>query len=341
MTQLITPTTSDEPIWSVWMSAFHAPALAIADGLGLFAALRDAPATAHELATALGIERRAAETIAGLMAGLGFLAQAVGQFHLTDTARHYLLPDSPFYWGPMLRRIRDNPLDCRRLIESLRRGTADADARVTGMWEVPQPPREALRAFTHAMHAHSFALAMRVVPALGLGEASRLLDVAGGSGSFAIAAAYHHPGLHATVLDLPAVCEVAAAYVAEHAVADRIAMCPSDMFVDAWPRGFDRVLLSDIFHDWDDARCRWLAARAHESLVEGGELVIHEMVLSDAKDGPLLALSYSMVMLFVARGRQRSVAEISDILISAGFRDVRVTLTSGGYAAIRGVKAAG
>ena len=32
------------------------------------------------------------------------------------------------------------------------------------------------------------------------------------------------------------------------------------------PRGLERVFFSDIFHDWDDERCTWLARRAAESL---------------------------------------------------------------------------
>src|SRR5690242_14891369 len=175
-------TCSDAPIWNIFLSAFHVPALVIADELGVFAALDEAPASAVELAPRLDIELRAVETVLGLMGALGLLMQARGRFHLTDLSRAYLLPSSPYYWGGMLRRIRDNPLDCARLLDSLRRGKAAAEARMTGTWEAAEPPAAALVAFTHAMHAHSFALAMRILPTLGLSGVERLLDVGGGSG---------------------------------------------------------------------------------------------------------------------------------------------------------------
>jgi acetylserotonin N-methyltransferase len=333
---LAPPTCSDDPIWTAWLWAFLAPSLAIADDLGLVAALHAQPASAPELAARLGIELRATEAITGALAALGLLELREGQLHLTDPGRTYLLPGHPYYWGPLLRRVRDIPLDCRRLLESLRRGTAAAEARVITMWEAAPP--EAIVAFTHAMHAHSFSLAMRTVPTYGLAAARRLLDVGGGSGSYSIAATLHQPALQCVVLDLPVVCGVTREYAEQFGVADRIELAPGDMFVDPWPEGCDRVFFSDIFHDWDDERCLHLAARAYAALPTGGSILVHEMLLSDTKDGPLAAAAYSMVMLFVAQGRQRSAREIGKILASAGFAGVTETRTAGGYALLSGTK---
>ena len=334
------PSCSDGPIWNVWLAAFHAPSLAVADELGVFSALRDRALTADELASALDIELRAAEAMLGLMAALGFLVQADSRFHLTEVSRDYLLPDSPYYWGGFLQRIRNIPLECNKLIAGLRRGTAARGARVSGeLWRAPLPPPEAIRSFTHAMHAHSFSLAIRAVPAFNLGGVTRFLDVAGGSGSYSIAAAHHIPALRSTVLDLPVVCEIVQSYAAKHGVADRIDTIVADMFVDPWPSNMERVFFSDIFHDWDDERCRLLAARAYGALAKGGRIMVHEMLLADTKSGPLAAAAYSMVMVFVAEGRQRSAREISEIITSAGFVDVRVTVTAEGYALIDALKA--
>ena len=41
MATLAPPSSSDEPIWNAWLSAFHAPALAIARGSRLSPAYRD------------------------------------------------------------------------------------------------------------------------------------------------------------------------------------------------------------------------------------------------------------------------------------------------------------
>jgi hypothetical protein len=109
---------------------------------------------------------------------------------------------------------------------------------------------------------------------------------------------------------------------------------PIDMFDEPWPSGFECVLFSDIFHDWDDDGCRLLAARAYDALAPGGQVLVHEMLVSDTKDGPLAAVGYSMVMLFVTEGRQRTARETIDVLTSAGFVQPRITMTSNGYSVI-------
>src|SRR5690606_34388537 len=149
------PTVDDSPIWRVWLSAFHAPCMVIADELGIFRELRDEGATAAELAQRVSIELRAMETILALLRSLELLVHADGRFHLAEVSRHCLLPESPYYWGGFLKRIRDTPTDVRVLLGSLRSGTAAADGRVARHWEAASPPPEFLRDFTHAMHAHS------------------------------------------------------------------------------------------------------------------------------------------------------------------------------------------
>jgi cyclopropane fatty-acyl-phospholipid synthase-like methyltransferase len=332
------PASSDGPIWDVWLSAFHAPTLAVADELGLFAALTT-PASAAELARQLSIEERATESILAVLATLGFTARLGDRFQLTDVARTYLLPDSPFYWGAFLERIRTFPIECKKLVGALRAGAAASAARVSGeLWRAPQPPAAALVSFTRGMHAHSFALAMRAVPSFRLAPQTRMLDVAGGSGSYSIAAALHDASMHCTLLDLPVVCDVAREYIASSGVGDRVETRPGDMFAEAWPTGFDRIFMSDIFHDWDDERCRDLAARASAALPSGGQFLVHEMVLNEAKDGPRNAAAYSMVMVFVAEGRQRSTSELFELLSAVGFRDLRANATLEGYALVAGTK---
>lgn len=333
------PTCSDGPIWNVWLSAFHAPALAIADELGVFAALRDHALSSELLATTLSIDQRAAEAMLGLMTALGFLAQVDGAFILTEVAREYLLPESPYYWGGYLRRIRDVPLDCKKLAAALRRGSETQTQRVSSeLWRKAAPPPEALVSFTHAMHAHSFGLAMRIAPVLPLDGVTRLLDVGGGSGSYSIAAMLRHPDLRCTELDLPVVCEVARDYARNMRVGDRFSIVGADMFAGAWPGGQQRVLFSDVFHDWDDDRCRQLCASAFEALASGGRVLVHEMILEDTKTGPLAAVSYSMVMAFVTEGRQRTARELFALLTGVGFVRPRLTMTAEGYALVEADK---
>lgn len=336
MSPLAPPPVDDAPMWSAWMAMFHAPTLAVADELHLFEALSAQPLTAAQLADALALEPRAAEALTGLLASLGFLTLEDERFALAAAARAYLLPASPYYWGGLLRRIRDIPVSCEKLLASLRGGPAAAQARLTAMWEAPTPPPQALVSFTHAMHAHSFSLAMRTITGFGL--AGSMLDVGGGSGAYSIAAALHDPALRCTVLELAAVCPIAASYAAQHGVGDRVHTVAADMLAAPWPTGHDAILLADILHDWDDARCADLAKRAFAALAPGGRVLLHEMLLDEDKVGPATATSYSMLMVYVTQGRQRSGGELRALLAGAGFEAIRILPTANGYSLVEGIR---
>jgi hypothetical protein len=326
----------DSAIRNIWLAAVHLPALSIADALGLFGALADSPATRDELAVRMNVAPRAADILATLMASLGILLHADGKFHLTEVARECLLPSGSYYWGPFLARTREAPLDANRLLGQLRAG--GDDGRVAPVWDARVPNAEKLRAFTAAMHCQSLPLAIRAVPHLGLDNATHMLDVAGGSGSFCVAAMLRHPDLRCTLMDLAPVCEVARENAVQYGVHDRMQFAATDMFGEHWPPGCDVAFFNDIFHDWDDERCTALAESAHTALEPGGRVVVHEMLLADLKNGPLQAATYSMVMLFATPGRQRNAGELIGILRRANFEHVTVTPTVTGYAAVIGHK---
>lgn len=84
---LAPPTVDDSRVWDVWLSAWHRPALTVADEVGLFALLERSPLAAGEVAAALALSERGALALLGLLAALGFLAQHGGRFTLTPFAR--------------------------------------------------------------------------------------------------------------------------------------------------------------------------------------------------------------------------------------------------------------
>jgi acetylserotonin N-methyltransferase len=168
---------------------------------------------------------------------------------------------------------------------------------------------------------------------------SRLLDVGGGSGCFSIAIAQELQSVRCTVLELPAVCDVARGYIADGGVADRVDTMSIDMFRDAWPRGYDGMLFSNIFHDWNAATNRFLARRAYDALERGGRIFLHEQLLAEDGSGPVTTAAFSMLMLFGTHGRQYTFSELEQILSSAGFVDIDSRATYGYYSVVSGRKA--
>lgn len=330
------PTCDDRPIWDLWLSAFHGATLAAADEMGIFPLLARAPLTAEEVSRELELTVRATEALLGLLTSLRLLALLHGRYHLTELSRNYLVPTSPYYWGGFLRRFREVPITSTAIRNALKGGRSETKGAAANLWVAPD--REKLRIFTDAMHSHSFAMAVALATRLDMSGVQRLLDVGGGSGCFCIAFATRHPQLRFTVMDLPIVCEIAQEYITSHSLEDRIDTCGIDMFKSAWPKGYDAVFFNDIFHDWEDALCLELARHSLEILPRGGRILVHEMLLADAKDGPLPAASYSMAMIFSTDGKQRTAAEVAVLLERAGFVKVSVTPSAGYYSLVSGEK---
>lgn len=336
------PVTDDRAIWDIWLTQHHLPAVTVADETGLFAALAGESLDTGAVAKRIEVAERPLGIVLGLLAALGLLVRREGRWGLTATARTYLLPDSEFYWGPLLRSGPDRGRVHEALVAALRPDRAERDpasGRPVENWESGQLGVEQARGIASFMHAHSLPAAIGAARTGRFAGVERLLDVGGGSGCYSIAAARAHPALRATIMELPAMCEVAADYIAEGGVADRVGTLPRDMFREQWPEGHDALFFSNIYHDWNEETCRELSAKAFAALPPGGRIFLHEQLMADTLDGPLTTASFSVLMLIGTRGKQYSLGEFRAILEGAGFAEVRATHSCGHYSLVEAVKA--
>ena len=319
------------------MSFYHFPSLAVADDVGLFTLLESGPMAAEAVATKLSLSPRATEALLGVMTGLEFLALKDGAFEITDVSRRFLLPSSPYYWGPMFRFVRDLPVTRATLKEAL---VKDRPKVYDGkdMWETHEMNPEQAVTFTKAMHARSLHLGVAAAERADFSGVTRILDVAGGSGCFMIPLVQRNPDLKCTVMELKAVSSVARETIAEFKLTDRIDVVVADMFGDPWPAGHDAVFFSNIYHDWDRTRCLHLTKRSFEALPSGGRIYVHEVLLDDDKTGPLVGITDSMHMMFFTEGKQRTRAEFDDLFREAGFVDTQVIPTFAYYSVVSGRK---
>src|SRR5688572_13237848 len=332
------PTPDDRRIWDLWLSGLHQPAIVAADQAGIFTSLAEAPATISELAARLGFDERATSVLVRLLAALRLLIARLGRYHLSAEARTYLLQSSPSYWAPMLS-VSVSEWHRDRLLAKLRQRDSDqaagpegtplasTEGRAADDWAAGRVSLQRAREVAARMHAHSVPAAVGVARHYDFSGVRRVLDVGGGSGCFMAAAAQAHPHLRCTVMELPAMCEVASGYIESGGVADRVETCALDMFRQPWPGGHDALFFSNIWHDWNTRTCQWLAARAFDALPAGGRILLHEMLLDDDGNGPVTAAAFSMLMLLATQGQQFTARELQTVLEAAGFARIEVTPT--------------
>jgi len=344
-----TPAADDSRIWDVFLSGAYHGAVVAADDAGIFAALNDGPATIQELAGQLDLDERATGVLLRLLAAHGLVVFRNDSFDLTLDARLYLLKSSPFYWGPMLHVGVSSWHRDTLMAKLSQKGSADAvgplgtpkisgDGRSIDDWASGSISLERARDVAMRMHSHSLPAAVGAAKHYDFTGIQKILDVGGGSGCFMIAMAQALPHLRCTIMELPAMCEVAKSYIDSGEVSERVDTIAVDMFRQPWPRGYDAVFFSNIWHDWNFRTCRWLAERTYEALPPGGRIMLHEMLLDNTGNGQKTAAAFSMLMLLATQGQQFTSEELRSILEDAGFAGVETTSTHSYYSITTGYK---
>jgi acetylserotonin N-methyltransferase len=318
-------------MWELWLSMYRAPAVTVADQLQIFDNLV-APATEVQLAQRLDLDPRGTRVLLDLLVALGLLARRGALFELTTVASTYLVRASEFYWGPLLALAMVQPLH-DKLIHALT--AKQTPARPSDAWAHGSIAPALAASVSKVMHCHSLPAAVAAAGRGSFDGVRRLLDVGGGSGCFSIALAQRDPDVRCTVMELAAVCDVARGYIAEGGVEDRVDTRAVDMFREDWPTGYDGVLFSNIFHDWNATTNHELARRAFGALVPGGKIFLHEMLLDG--DSPIAA-GFSVQMLLATQGRQYRFAELAEIVTAVGFVQPAARATYGRYSIVTAVK---
>ncbi|MBI5584458.1 MAG: methyltransferase [Deltaproteobacteria bacterium] len=332
------PRSDEHLLWDILMGIRNAQAVFVAHDLKLFAFLAEKPATLEEVSRSLQIAERPAEAILTTCVSFGLLQIEEDRYLLTPFAEDYLLENSPTYFGPYL----DYSIINQELMtfDSLKKAVISNASQVYGGTELYLSHKEEVsraRGFTAMMHSHSIGPASAWPERIDLSGSRIFLDIGGGSGAHSFGAVQRWPGLRGIVFDLPLVSEVTKEYIECYGFQDRIMAQGGDMWTDSFPPA-DVHFYADIFHDFSPRKCLFLSRKSYEGLDPGGRIIIHEMLLNDAKDGPPAVAGYSISMLLWTEGRQFSGSELAEMLAEAGFVDIQVIPTFGYWGLVTGLK---
>ena len=280
--------------------------------LDLFTAIGSG-ATAAQAAATAGTEARATEMLLNALASLELVRKEGAVFHNAPVAARFLTAGSPD--SARMAMLHTARLWHRwsGLTECVRTGTT-----------VPDDERgvDGTEAFIAAMHNNARQRAQQLAQAAAAG-ASRMLDVGGGSGAYAIAFAQANPRLRVEVFDQPAVLAIAQRHIREAGLEERISTRVGDLRADEFGGGYDLVLISAICHMLGVGENRDLLARAFRALAPGGRVAIQDFLLRADKTGPRSGALFSLNMLVNTQGgASYSEDEFTAWLREAGFGEV-------------------
>ena len=341
------PQTDPAPIMEIFRGSYGTELLtAAATHFHVFGKLAGGPKSIADLRGQLGLAERPAVVLLTALRSFGLLVLDREQrLALSPLAREHLVPGGEFDVSHYIGLAARSP-GVQEMIERLttNRPAAQKTAEAGAAYIYRKGMDSAMEKEATARHL-TLALAGRaknVAPVLAervpLSEARLLLDVGGGSGLYSIACLQKNQGLRAIVWDRPEVLKVAQEMAVAHGVTNRLECQPADMFVDPVPEETEVILLSNILHDWDVPECRALVNRCAEALPPRGRLLIHDVFLNDALDGPLPIALYSAALFTLTEGRAYSGAEYREWLTAAGLAPKEIIPTLAHCGVLAGVK---
>jgi len=323
-------------ILQVGMGFWASKALLSAVELGVFTTLGKRSMTGAELARSLGLHARAIPDFPDALVALRVLEREgegpEARYSNTAETALFLDKQSPSYLGGFLEMCNARLYRFwGDLTEGLRTGAAQNEVKHTGepmfakLYEVPGR----LEQFMSAMRGISAAPFAAFAEKFDFSRYGTLCDVGGAAAQLSCAVAAAHRHMRCMSLDLPKVVPIAARYIAEAGLSDRVESGACDFFADPLPRA-DVITMGMILHDWNLEKKKLLIRKAYEALPAGGAFVVIEALIDDARRENAFGLLMSLNMLiefgdaFDYTGR-----DFAGWCRKAGFRDFEVIKLTG------------
>jgi hypothetical protein len=120
-------------------------------------------------------------------------------------------------------------------------------------------------------------------------------------------------------------------------LAERVSFVGGDFFSEI-PVSADVYLLKSVLHDWDDTECRMILENCRAAMPSHATLFVIERLLpARAEDDPA-AIMIDLHMMAITGGRERSLAELDELISHSGLAISNVLPTRSGFFIIEAVR---
>ena len=294
-------------LWDALRGALVTRTLALVAELDIARRLADGPRPVAELATETGADADTLQRLLRALASDGIFAEEEPGVFRNTPASELLTVDG---WDDFARLFGGTWLEAIRGLDVS--GEASFP-RVLGQefwsWFASHPEERA--SFDRAMAQGWQGRLERLETVEWRGDET-IVDVGGGNGSLLGAFLERHPGMRGIVLDLPETVRNEASF------GERLAFVEGSFF-ESVPPG-DAHILSTIIHDWDDEAGKRILDTVRANA--GERLVLLESVIEPGNE-PQGAKWLDLLMLVIARGRERTEEEWRALLAASGWEPTR------------------
>ncbi len=296
--------------------------------VGLLQLLSERLISIPEVCARTQLSENGADALLGVLCGLRIAKRLCdGRYTLSEAAQEYFSPNSPFYIANELSPPGE------RIPRTYIGNGAVAHAWIKMIHLLPSM-RKGTTERLRNQHVRNLPACIAAVESGEFAGLDCIVDLAGGSGAFAIPLAREYPATRIVLVELPAALKNVRSFLAEYGVAERIELVGMDVFAPPWKvPECDGLFIGNFLHGFNDNTCISVCRQAHERLRRGGKVWVHEMLWNTNRDGPLITALWNASMR-AAGGKQRTAGEIISLLQHAGFHSPHVVPTAGAFALV-------
>jgi ubiquinone/menaquinone biosynthesis C-methylase UbiE len=317
-----------DPIMKIALGFMAAKHLFVASEIGVFEKLAGGPLTLDALAAATVIPPRTLRISADAMVSLGMLEREDGRYRNSTATAAFLAGTPGHDLRPALRLLDRHAYPLWNGLE--------ATVREGGGREYFSSfSEERQQIFSAGVEAITAPAAAALATVYNFGGHRRVLDVAGGTGSFLIAILRRNRALEATLFELPGACAVARQRLCGEPEGARIAVIEGNFFKDPLPDGHDTMLVANTIHVLSPERNLELLRNMRAHAPPRARLLLVDMWMDASRTQPLAAAMMSGEFLLTSgEGQSYAEEEADEWLVRTGWRKLERRPLAGPFSVI-------
>ena len=299
---------------------WKAQALFVANDLDMFTLIGERGKSSKVISKKLGTDHRATEMLLNALVSLKLLSKSKEIFSNKAISRRCLSKNGLAYQGDRIKHFH-NMWDYWSGL-----GRAVKSGKPTAFYNAKKgADKKRLREFISAMHNTATVQADELYTKLQIKNRSRLLDLAGGQGSYSVKFAKKNRNLKAVVFDLPDVIMLTRDHIKESSMTGQVTTKAGNCLEDNLGKElYDIVLVSHLLHAYDASENQKILKKCWDSLVKDGIVVIQEFILNHSKTMLPFGTLFSLNMLMGTQGGSSySAVEMKEWLKKAGFKKLK------------------
>lgn len=301
-------------------SYWKAQVLFVAVEMDLFTLLEGKGKSCKAISKGLRSNLRATEMILNALVSLSLLSKAKGVYKNTAISSQYLVKGNSLYQGDRIHHFHNLWDNWSGLGKAVKTGKPTA-------YENAQEDvdERRLREFIKAMHNIGIVQAEEVCRKLDLKKCRKLLDLAGGQGTYAVRFVKENPKMTAVVFDLPDVIKIAKRYISKSGMKGCITTQTGDCLKDGLGKElYDIVFVSNLLHIYKPVENQRILKKCWDSLKKKGIVIVQEFILDSSNTNPLFGTLFSLNMLIgTSGGSSYSEKDMKGWLRKIGFKKIK------------------